>query len=41
MEIDLAAAVAAKMIKNRAKYPAERYKGRFGPQDKRQVSESE
>ena len=29
MNIDLAAALEAKMIKNRAKYPAERFRGRF------------
>jgi NTP pyrophosphatase (non-canonical NTP hydrolase) len=29
MEIDLSAAMEAKMVKNRAKYPAEKYKGRF------------
>lgn len=29
MDIDLSSAMAAKMAKNRAKYPAQRYKGRF------------
>jgi NTP pyrophosphatase (non-canonical NTP hydrolase) len=31
--LDLSTAVAAKMAKNEAKYPAERYRGRFGPGD--------
>lgn len=40
MNIDLAASVEAKMVKNRAKYPSEHFRGRFGPQDKRKVSGS-
>ena len=35
LDIDLAAAIEAKMEKNRAKYPADEYRGRYGPQDKR------
>jgi dCTP diphosphatase len=31
--IDLAAAIEAKMKKNARKYPAEEYRGRFGPED--------
>ena len=31
--IDLSAAVHAKMAKNERKYPAEEYRGRFGPED--------
>lgn len=30
MNIDLASAMQAKMVKNRQKYPAETFKGRFG-----------
>lgn len=33
MEIDLASAMQAKMIKNRLKYPAETFRGRFGVED--------
>ncbi|HZL89497.1 MAG TPA: nucleotide pyrophosphohydrolase [Pirellulaceae bacterium] len=33
LDIDLAAAVRAKMIKNAAKYPADEYRGRYGPED--------
>lgn len=33
LEIDLADAVARKMSLNEAKYPAEEYRGRFGPED--------
>jgi dCTP diphosphatase len=33
LDIDLAAAMAAKMVKNREKYPAEEYRGRYGPED--------
>jgi NTP pyrophosphatase (non-canonical NTP hydrolase) len=32
--IDVAAAIEAKMIKNAHKYPANQYRGRYGPQDK-------
>jgi len=31
--VDLAAALEAKMAKNAAKYPVEKYRGRFGPDD--------
>jgi dCTP diphosphatase len=31
--IDLSASFEAKMVKNRAKYPAEQYRGRYGPKD--------
>jgi dCTP diphosphatase len=31
--LDLSTAVAAKMTKNAVKYPAEQYRGRFGPDD--------
>lgn len=33
LEIDLAAALRAKMIKNEQKYPADEYRGRYGPED--------
>lgn len=33
LRVDLAAALAAKMAKNAAKYPVEKYRGRFGPDD--------
>ncbi len=35
LQIDLAAAIRAKMQKNAQKYPAEKYRGRFGPEDTR------
>ncbi|MEX2091816.1 MAG: nucleotide pyrophosphohydrolase [Pirellulales bacterium] len=31
--IDLSSAIRAKMVKNRQKYPADRYRGRYGPED--------
>jgi NTP pyrophosphatase (non-canonical NTP hydrolase) len=31
--IDLAATIRAKMVKNAEKYPAEQYRGRYGPED--------
>jgi NTP pyrophosphatase (non-canonical NTP hydrolase) len=31
--IDLSSAIRAKMIKNRLKYPADQYRGRYGPED--------
>jgi NTP pyrophosphatase (non-canonical NTP hydrolase) len=31
--IDLATTIRAKMIKNAIKYPAEQYRGRYGPED--------
>ena len=34
--LDLSSAMAAKMAKNAAKYPAEEYRGRFGPDDPRE-----
>jgi dCTP diphosphatase len=33
--IDVASAMRAKMIKNAHKYPAEKYRGRYGPEDDR------
>ena len=33
LDIDLSQAVEAKMIKNAAKYPADEYQGRYGPED--------
>jgi dCTP diphosphatase len=33
--IDVSSAMRAKMVKNAQKYPAEEYRGRFGPEDKR------
>ena len=34
--LDLSTAVRSKMAKNEAKYPAEAYRGRYGPEDRRQ-----
>jgi NTP pyrophosphatase (non-canonical NTP hydrolase) len=31
--IDLASAIRAKMVKNAVKYPADQYRGRYGPED--------
>jgi NTP pyrophosphatase (non-canonical NTP hydrolase) len=31
--IDVAAAIQAKMVKNAQKYPADQYRGRYGPED--------
>jgi NTP pyrophosphatase (non-canonical NTP hydrolase) len=31
--IDLSCAIRAKMVKNRQKYPADQYRGRYGPED--------
>jgi dCTP diphosphatase len=31
--IDLSSAIRAKLVKNERKYPAEQYRGRFGPDD--------
>jgi len=31
--IDLSSAIRAKMAKNAVKYPADRYRGRYGPED--------
>jgi dCTP diphosphatase len=33
--IDVASAIRAKMVKNAQKYPADQYRGRYGPQDQR------
>lgn len=33
--IDLASTIRAKMIKNAKKYPADEYRGRYGPKDRR------
>jgi dCTP diphosphatase len=33
--IDLSQAIRAKMIKNAQKYPADQYRGRYGPEDQR------
>ena len=33
LELDLAASVRRKMSKNEQKYPAEDYRGRYGPED--------
>jgi NTP pyrophosphatase (non-canonical NTP hydrolase) len=33
--IDLSRAIRAKMIKNAQKYPADQYRGRYGPEDSR------
>ena len=35
LELDLSTAVRRKMAKNEEKYPAEQYRGRFGPEDQR------
>ncbi len=34
LQVDLADAVRQKMAKNERKYPAEEYRGRYGPEDK-------
>jgi len=31
--IDVASAIRAKMVKNAIKYPADQYRGRYGPED--------
>jgi NTP pyrophosphatase (non-canonical NTP hydrolase) len=31
--IDLSSAIRAKMVKNALKYPADKYRGRYGPED--------
>ena len=36
LKIDVSDAVVAKMLKNEQKYPAEEYRGRYGPDDQRQ-----
>ena len=35
LDIDLAAAVRGKLAKNERKYPVEKYRGRYGPDDDR------
>jgi dCTP diphosphatase len=35
LDLDLSDAVRAKMLKNQAKYPADEFRGRFGPRDNR------
>ena len=35
LHLDLAAALEVKMAKNAKKYPAERFRGRYGPEDQR------
>ncbi len=35
LHIDIASAMRDKMIKNRLKYPADEYQGRYGPDDSR------
>lgn len=39
--LDLTHTLQAKMVKNRLKYPVEEYRGRFGPEDPRPVSDAE
>jgi len=38
LELDLSASLAAKLVKNRLKYPVTEYRGRFGPDDPNPVS---
>jgi dCTP diphosphatase len=33
LHLDVSAALQSKMVKNAKKYPAEQYRGRFGPED--------
>ncbi|MDP6444386.1 MAG: nucleotide pyrophosphohydrolase [Pirellulaceae bacterium] len=33
MRIDISDSLAAKMVKNREKYPADEFRGRYGPED--------
>ena len=35
LQLDVSTAIRRKMAKNEQKYPAEEYRGRFGPEDKR------
>lgn len=39
LEIDVSQAMRAKMKKNEAKYPADQYRGRYGPEDQRPAKE--
>jgi NTP pyrophosphatase (non-canonical NTP hydrolase) len=41
LELDLSAALESKMIKNRLKYPVTEFRGRFGTEDPRPVSQQE
>ena len=33
LQIDISTAIRSKMVKNAAKYPADEFRGRFGPED--------
>ncbi|MEX0613990.1 MAG: nucleotide pyrophosphohydrolase, partial [Pirellulales bacterium] len=33
--LDVSSAIRAKMVKNAQKYPADQYRGRYGPEDQR------
>ena len=35
LNLDLSTAICRKIVKNEQKYPAEQYRGRYGPKDKR------
>ena len=37
LDIDIATAMTEKMVKNRKKYPAEEFRGRYGPEDDGQL----
>ena len=39
IDLDLSAALESKMVKNRLKYPVPEFRGRFGADDPRPVSE--
>lgn len=39
LKLDIATTVRAKMVKNALKYPVENYRGRYGAEDPRPVSE--
>jgi NTP pyrophosphatase (non-canonical NTP hydrolase) len=39
LELDISSAVQAKMLKNAAKYPAEKFRGRYSDGDKRPANE--
>jgi len=36
LNVDVARAMADKMVKNRRKYPVEEFRGRYGPEDRRE-----
>lgn len=38
LDLDVAAAVAEKMVKNAQKYPADEYRGRYGPEAQEKTS---